>query len=91
MFNPGRDPELTADIERAIERVRAALAPPTITPTSNLRPTITPTPRILPTLSTAQPDESLAAAYFGELVRLTQNADTERPEIRAAKQALATR
>jgi tetratricopeptide (TPR) repeat protein len=36
-------------------------------------------------------DKPKATKYYGELVRLTQNADSDRPEIRAAKQALASR
>jgi tetratricopeptide (TPR) repeat protein len=39
----------------------------------------------------ASGDKEKATKYYGELVRLTQNADTDRPEIRAAKQALASR
>jgi tetratricopeptide (TPR) repeat protein len=36
-------------------------------------------------------DKQKATTYFAELLRLTKNADTDRPEIRAAKQALAAR
>jgi len=36
-------------------------------------------------------DKQKATTYFTELLRLTKNADTDRPEIRAAKQALAAR
>jgi tetratricopeptide (TPR) repeat protein len=36
-------------------------------------------------------DKQKATTYFTELLRLTKNADTSRPEIRAAKQALAAR
>jgi tetratricopeptide (TPR) repeat protein len=39
----------------------------------------------------ASGDKQKATRYFTELLRLTKNADTDRPEIRAAKQALATR
>lgn len=39
----------------------------------------------------ASGDKQKATKYYGELVRLTQNADSDRPEIRAAKQALASR
>ena len=39
----------------------------------------------------ASGDKEKATAYYTELVRLTKNADTDRPEIRAAKQALAAR
>lgn len=39
----------------------------------------------------ASGDKPTATKYYGELVRLTQNADSDRPEIRAAKQALASR
>jgi tetratricopeptide (TPR) repeat protein len=39
----------------------------------------------------ASGDNQKATMYFTELVRLTKNADTDRPEIRAAKQALAVR
>jgi tetratricopeptide (TPR) repeat protein len=39
----------------------------------------------------ASADKQKATAYFTELLRLTKNADTDRPEIRAAKQALAAR
>jgi tetratricopeptide (TPR) repeat protein len=39
----------------------------------------------------ASGDKQKATAYYTELVRLTKNADTDRPEIRAAKQALAAR
>ena len=36
-------------------------------------------------------DKQKATTYFTELLRLTKNADTDRPEIGAAKQALAAR
>ena len=36
-------------------------------------------------------DKQKATTYFTELLRLTKNADPDRPEIRAAKQALAAR
>jgi tetratricopeptide (TPR) repeat protein len=36
-------------------------------------------------------DKQKAMTYFAELVRLTQNADSDRPEIRVARQAVATR
>jgi tetratricopeptide (TPR) repeat protein len=39
----------------------------------------------------ASGDKVKARAYYAELVRLTQNADTERPELRTARQALAAR
>ena len=39
----------------------------------------------------ASGDKQKATTYFTELLRLTKNADTDRPEIRAAKQALAAR
>ena len=39
----------------------------------------------------ASGDKQKATTYFTELVRLTKDADTERPEIRDAKQALAVR
>jgi len=39
----------------------------------------------------ASGDKQKATKYFTELLRLTKNADTDRPEIGAAKQALAVR
>ena len=39
----------------------------------------------------ASGDKQKATTYFTELLRLTKNADTDRPEIGAAKQALAAR
>jgi len=36
-------------------------------------------------------DKQKATTYFTELVRLTKSADTDRPEIGAAKQAVASR
>ena len=39
----------------------------------------------------ASGDKEKATRYFTELLRLTKNADTDRPEIRAAKQAVAAR
>jgi tetratricopeptide (TPR) repeat protein len=39
----------------------------------------------------ASGDKQKATTYFTELLRLTKNADSDRPEIRAAKQALAAR
>jgi tetratricopeptide (TPR) repeat protein len=39
----------------------------------------------------ASGDKQKATTYFTELVRLTKNADTDRPEIGAAKQAVASR
>jgi len=39
----------------------------------------------------ASGDKQKTTTYFTELLRLTKNADTDRPEIRAAKQALAAR
>ena len=43
------------------------------------------------TAAEALGDKQKATTYFTELLRLTKNADTDRPEIRAAKQALAAR
>ncbi|MBI4491489.1 MAG: hypothetical protein HY690_01695 [Chloroflexi bacterium] len=51
-------------IDQAIERARAAINP-TATPTNTATPTITPTPRPPVQMSTQQPDEALAQAYFG--------------------------
>ena len=39
----------------------------------------------------ASGDKQKATTYFTELLRLTKNADTDRPEIGAAKQAVASR
>jgi hypothetical protein len=39
----------------------------------------------------ASGDKQKATTYFTELLRLTKNADTDRPEIGAARQALAAR
>ena len=39
----------------------------------------------------ASGDKEKATRYFTELLRLTKNADTDRPEIRAAKQAVPAR
>jgi tetratricopeptide (TPR) repeat protein len=39
----------------------------------------------------ASGDKQKATTYYTEVLRLTKNADTERPEIREAKQALAVR
>ena len=39
----------------------------------------------------ASGDKQKAATYFTEVLRLTKNADSDRPEINAAKQALAVR
>lgn len=60
LYSPQPDPR----IEQAIERVRAAMNP-TATPTVTPTPTITPTPRPPVRMSTQQPDEALAEAYFG--------------------------